>query len=115
MEPYPASAGAIVASTRTIAAIPAKISRARRIVPVLLVGFPAGSGVQHPVRLSVAVAAAQDTFARRVFLAVFDRAKLNRIARRTDVAAPGAALFSGGKRGAPAWGHRDHNFAVCRI
>src|SRR5712691_3834620 len=39
MAPYPASAGAIAASAKTIAAIAAKISGARRIVPIPLVDF----------------------------------------------------------------------------
>src|SRR5438067_274258 len=39
MAPYPALAGAGVASPRMIVAIPAKISGARRIVPILLVEF----------------------------------------------------------------------------
>src|SRR5579862_2514059 len=39
MAPYPASAGAAIASARVIAAIPTKICAARRIVPILLVEF----------------------------------------------------------------------------
>src|SRR5229473_190531 len=79
------------------------------------VDFTVESGGQRPVFLSVAVATAQDTLTRGAFLAVLEGAKLGRVARRADVAAPGASLFSGGKSCAPPRGHWDHNLAAFRI
>src|SRR5260370_26275170 len=65
--------------------------------------------------LSVAVAAAQDTFARGMFLADLERAELRRVAARTNIAAPRTPLLSSGKRRAATPRHRDHDLAVFRI